>query len=118
MFGSSGPPPVPSVSAEIAAGDSIKLISLARERNVDPSCVFRWAHKGLPGANGRVNLESAKIGRAWHTSRAAIARFFAALPQSASSNTSGFPSLLRPRAELKRQSDDERAAAILKSKGF
>lgn len=72
------------VAIEVADGDSIGTTQVAREKNTSTCTVFRWIARGLPGADGaRVRLEAVKRGRTWLTSRAALRRFFAALPTSA-----------------------------------
>lgn len=74
---------ITSVSTEIAAGDAITLIELASEHRTAPSTIFRWKAVGLPnGPGSRVFLECVRRGKKWITSRAAVMRFFAALPHS------------------------------------
>jgi hypothetical protein len=108
-----------SFASEVAQGDSIKLTALARERKLDPSCVFRWATKGLPGRNGRVVLEALRLGRSWVTSRAAVARFFSQLPHSPSGEIeNASPAVPRPRSARDRQEADQYAADRLREKGF
>jgi hypothetical protein len=80
---------------EIAGGDSIRLVVLAKRFNVCVSTCFRWVVKGLPTVNGsRVKLEALKRGKTWLTSEAAAERFFAALPTSAPAPTA--PSIRTP----------------------
>jgi transposase-like protein len=75
--------PCNSVASEIVAGDQITLIEIARQFGVAPSTVLRWLLRGLPdGRGGRVRLEAVRRGKPWITSRAAIERFLAALPQA------------------------------------
>src|SRR4051794_13752953 len=70
-----------SVAEEIANGDEIGTVQLSREKQLEISTVFRWIIKGLPAAGGgRVQLEAIKRGKTWLTSRAALRRFFSALP--------------------------------------
>src|SRR5262245_25229196 len=72
-----------NLAAEIASGDVVPLIKVARRYAVNPSTVFRWVTKGLPSGCGiRVRLEAIKRGKCWITSEAAMRRFFAALPAS------------------------------------
>jgi hypothetical protein len=75
---------IESVAMEVADGDCIGTAQLAKEKNLQQSTVFRWILKGLPiGHGNRVRLEAVKRGRTWLTSRAAVRRFFAALPTNA-----------------------------------
>ena len=70
-----------NVAEEVANGDEIGTVQVARERNLQISTVYRWLFKGLPAADGgRVRLEAVRRGKSWLTSRAAIRRFFAQLP--------------------------------------
>lgn len=74
----------PDVAAEIVNGDSVKLLDVARQFGVAPSTVLRWLLRGLPDGRGeRIRLAAVKRGKTWLTSKAALARFLGALPQSA-----------------------------------
>ena len=99
------------IISDIAAGNSITLIELARQQKTNPSTVFRWVQKGLPSGYGvRVRLEAIKRGKKWLTTAAAVARFFAALPASA-------PSPAMPiRTPSKRERDSARAKQALNDK--
>lgn len=97
---------------EIAGGDTLRLIDLARRFNVCISTCFRWVIKGLPTGDGsRVRLAAIKRGKCWHTSEAAVKRFFAALPQSEQAPAA--PPLRTPR---KRERDSARAKQALSDK--
>ena len=75
--------PENDLAAEIASGDMLTTIELARQHNTHPSTIFRWLQRGLPdGRGGRVFLEAVRRGKSWFTSKAAVARFFSRLPQS------------------------------------
>jgi hypothetical protein len=100
------------LAAEIAAGDSLRLIDLARRFNVCVSTCFRWVCKGLPTSDGsRVKLEALKRGKSWISSEAAVARFFGALPQSKATQTT--PSIRTP---SQRERDSARARQTLNEK--
>jgi hypothetical protein len=97
--------------SEIAEGDSLRLIDLARRFDVCISTCFRWVVKGLPNGNGgRVRIEAVKRGRSWITSEAALARFFASLPRSEST-----PTIATIRTPSRRERDSARAEASLKN---
>jgi hypothetical protein len=101
-----------SVAAEIAHGDQLTLITLSRQFSVNPSTCLRWVLRGLPdGHGGRIRLEAVRRGKPWLTSRAALARFLAALPQSTAT-----PNVPEARTPSKREHDSARAAKILKAK--
>jgi hypothetical protein len=110
-----------NVAAEIAAGDELGTIAIAREKNLRPSTVLRWILTGLPARHGnRVRLEALKRGRRWLTSRAALARFFGELPNSISKDASGAGPASKCPGRRKSRSVDEYgtgdAAAILRTK--
>lgn len=68
--------------------------------------------KGLPSGYGvRVKLEAIKRGKKWLTSRAAVERFFAALPASTPTPTA--PPIRTP---SKRERGSARAEQTLKNK--
>ena len=78
--------PAARVAAEIAAGDALTLSQAARERPAHRgkrawgSTIWRNVTKGIVRWDGqRIRLEAARIGGRWLTSRAALARFLAAL---------------------------------------
>lgn len=77
------PAPVPRVLEEVLAGDSLGLVGAARVLNRDPSTVFRYGTKGARARGAVVRLEMARVGASWRTSRAALARFVAALTATA-----------------------------------
>jgi hypothetical protein len=85
------------------------LLNLARQFNVAPSTALRWILRGLPdGQGGRVRLEAVRRGKPWITSRAALERFFAALPQSTST-----PPAPPIRSPARRERESARAAEAL-----
>jgi hypothetical protein len=97
---------------EIAGGDSLRLIDLAKRFNVSISTCFRWVVKGLPTGNGsRVRLGAIKRGKCWLSSEASVRRFFAALPQSEQAPAA--PPLRTPH---KRERDCDRAKQALQDK--
>jgi hypothetical protein len=100
---------------EIAGGDSLRLIDLARRFKVCISTCFRWIVKGLPTGNGsRVKLEALKRGKCWFTSEAAVKRFFAALPKSEPT-----PAAAPMRTPCKFKRDNARAEQALEDRhGF
>lgn len=101
-----------SLAGEVASGDQLTLIAIAREFQVNPSTCLRWVLRGLPdGQGGRVRLEALRRGKPWLTSRAALERFLAALPQS--TTTSGAPAVRTP---TKREHDAYRARQALTEK--
>lgn len=78
--------PAARVAAEIAAGDALTLSQAARERPAHRgqrawgSTIWRHITRGVIGPDGHpVRLEAARIGGRWLTSRAALARYMAAL---------------------------------------
>jgi hypothetical protein len=72
-----------TLADEIATGDSLRIIDLARRFNLNQSTVFRWAFKGLQNEAGeRVRLEVIRFGKSWKTSEAAFRRFLNALPMT------------------------------------
>ncbi|GEM_PF-3569146 len=103
----------PSVGGEIVAGDTIKILDLARERDLHPSTCLRWILRGLPApSGGRVKLEASRLGRAWVTSRAAFARFIDALAAIQS------PQAAAIRSAPRRARASERAARELQKLGI
>src|SRR5690349_18500025 len=97
---------VPTVAKEIAAGDGFAISVLARTHDTSPSTCFRWITRGLPDAQGRrVYLEALRRGKRWYTSRGAVERFFARLPQSCGA----IPQPATPRTPNKRARESARA---------
>ena len=95
---------------EIAGGEMLRLIELARRFDVCVSTCFRRVVKGLPTGNGdRVRLEAIKRGKSWITSEAAVKRFFSALPISSSP-----PSAAPIRTPIRHERESARAEATLK----
>ena len=100
-----------SLAAEIAGGDQLTLSEIARQMRLNPSTALRWILRGLPdGRGGRVRLEGIRRGKKWLTSRAALARFLAALPQS--TTTEAAPPPIRTSSQRSR--DAARATAALR----
>ena len=86
-----------NVAIEVADGDAVGTTEIAREKHLKISTIFRWISKGLPSADGsRVRLEAVRRGRTWLTSRAAMRRFFAALPTSSSASEVSTADSLHP----------------------
>ena len=72
-----------TLAAEIASGDSVLMMTLARRFNVNTSTVFRWIMKGLPSGHGtRIQLEALRRGKSLITSEKAVERFFGELPKT------------------------------------
>jgi hypothetical protein len=83
---------------------------------VDPSTVFRWVTKGTRTTDGRVvKLEAVRTPGRWLTSRAAVARFLAALTAAADSAPTA--SLPAPRKSAARRKSCARAISKLKERG-
>lgn len=109
-----------SVAHEVADGDAIGTTELARTNHLQPSTVLRWILRGLPDATGsRVRLEAVKRGKRWVTSRAALKRFFAALPQNIDSSASPrSPLTPSTRTADRRQREQEAARTALAERGI
>jgi|SRR6516164_6263714 hypothetical protein len=102
----------PDLAAEISDGDALTVLTVARQFDVSPSTAFRWIMRGLANGRGdRVRLAAIRRGKVWVTSRAALKRFFAALPASTTPPTA--PAI---RAPAKRHADCERAQKNLVDK--
>jgi hypothetical protein len=102
------------VAQEIADGDVIGTVQLARLQCLAPSSVFRWIAKGLPAASGgRVRREAVRRGRRWLTSRAALRRFYAALPTITAIDAQA-PSPSRTRSRSSREAEIAAAGKKLK----
>jgi hypothetical protein len=86
----------PSVAAEVAAGDMLTMLQLARRcastrqsKPVHPSTPLRWAFCGVKTPDGRrVKLEACRCGGRWVTSVAAFQRFVEAQTPSLDADTS------------------------------
>lgn len=99
-----------NLAEEIAAGNGITVPQVAHQQRANPSTIFRWVQKGLPDGKGnRVRLEAIRRGKAWYTSRSAVARFFARLPQSQNTSTAA-----PVRTPSQRERDSARAAKLLR----
>ena len=106
-----------SVAEEVANGDEIGTTQIARERNLDIATVFRWIVRGLPAADGgRVRLEAVKRGKTWLTSRAALRRFFLAMPTNAAVNAPKATRRPTSRAVAKRERDSAQAREELRTR--
>ncbi len=87
------------VLGEILSGDALGLSDAAAlfpgtrgEGRMCSSTVWRWIATGARAVGGEVvKLEAARIGTRWLTSRAALARFSAALTPSAEPETAAVP---------------------------
>lgn len=102
----------PDLAAEITTGDSITVLDIARQFDVSPSTAFRWMMRGLPDGRGeRIRLQGIRRGKVWLTSRAALARFLSALPQSEPS-----PAPPPIRTPSQRERDTARAKQALANK--
>ena len=104
------------VALEISLGQCVGTVQIARELGISPSAVGRWISRGLPGLPGhRVRLEAVRRGRKWVTSRAALERFFAALPQNVDSVER---ECIAVRTSTQRHRDVERALAQARNLGI
>jgi hypothetical protein len=102
---------VTSLADEIAAGDSLRIVDLARRFDLNQSTVFRWAFKGLKNEAGeRVHLEVILFGKSWKTSEAAFRRFLNTLPRTPA------PAPPPVRTPSKRERDSSRAQKTLNEK--
>lgn len=114
---------VPDVLSEIQSGDGLSLAAAGRmfpahrgPGAINPSTVYRWATSGAKEPSGRlVKLEAVRVGGRWLTSRAAVARFVAALTAAAAPTSTPAPPITRTPAA--RQKAADRAAAKLKAMG-
>jgi hypothetical protein len=113
----------PQVLTEIHAGDGLGLAAAGRlfpahrgTGSVNPSTVFRWVTQGTRTADGRVvRLEAVRTPGRWLTSKAAVARFVAALTSAADPEATSPPPPTPSEAALRRSS--ERAARELERRG-
>ncbi|MBM3982666.1 MAG: DUF1580 domain-containing protein [Planctomycetes bacterium] len=116
--------PAASVLNEILSGDALGVGAAARlfpayrgdRPHSRPATVWRWINHGTRTADGRtVKLEAARVGGRWLTSRAAIARFSAALtPPTETKQPIPAPS---PRSEAVRRRACEAAVKRLVDDG-
>jgi hypothetical protein len=75
------------VVQEILSGEGLSLAEAARllphgrrDAPTSPSCLWRWARRGVAGPAGiRIFLETARLGCRTFTSKAALGRFLTAL---------------------------------------
>ena len=108
--------PAARVAAEIAAGDALTLSQAARERPAHRgrrawgSTIWRHITRGVIGPDGvPVRLEAARIGGRWLTSRAALARYMAALtPIFGAPSPPTSPTATRPSAPEKANAEAAR----------
>ena len=113
---------VPRVLHEIEAGGGLSLPAAGRtfpahrgEGTVNPSTVFRWVTKGARTGDGQlVKLEAVRTPGRWLTSRAAVARFVAALTAAADPSATPAPVTRTPTTQTMAS---ERAATELKRRG-
>jgi hypothetical protein len=78
-----------AVQREVLSGDALTFAQVAAElppsrknKPVTPSCIWRWARRGVKRPGGRVvKLEVCRVGCRWLTSRAALTRFVRELNQ-------------------------------------
>jgi hypothetical protein len=113
---------VPQVLSEIIAGDALGMGAAARmlpahrgEGTARPSTIWRWIVQGVRTPDGStVKLEASRVGGRWLTSRAALARFSAALTP-VSPGTATTPH--RSRTPLARRKAAEAAANELARRG-
>jgi hypothetical protein len=100
---------------DLLTEDTIRLEEAARIARSHFTSVYRWVLRGLPGPDGqRVRLEAVRVGRAWITSREALARFAERLTPPLGEDD--LPPTPRSRSARRRAS--ERAAAALAARGI
>jgi hypothetical protein len=100
--------------SDILAEDPIRLEEAAHTVKTHFSTVYRWVLRGVPGPSGnRIRLEAIRVGRAWLTSRQALARFSEALTPDLTGEAAPLP-----RSPGKRQKASERAAQKLAQLGI
>jgi hypothetical protein len=107
---------------EVVAGDALTLSAAARllpshrgDGRVSATTIWRWITAGTRTSDGRTfRLEAARVGGRWLTSRAALARYAAALTPAA--NPTPTPST-PTRTPAARRKASERAAARLAEAG-
>ena len=110
---------------EIIAGDALGMGAAARllpahrgEGRACPSTIWRWAVRGYRTPDGRVvRLEAARFAGRWLTSRAALARFGAAITSAALPPDSSTSSASAPRTQTQRNKATQAAIAKLKAAG-
>ena len=102
-----------SVLPEILSGDSLALSAAARllpahrgPGRASASTVWRWIRTGTRTLDGQVvRLEAARVGGRWLTSRAALARFAAALTEAAETDPTPTTPPARPPAASRRAAE-------------
>lgn len=107
---------IPTVISEIIGGDALTMGEAAKllpahrgEGHATVSSIWRWTTSGAKAADGRVvKLEAARFGGRHLTSRAALARFAAALSAPDTSPDTPAPKTTRPPAERRRAADAAR----------
>jgi hypothetical protein len=96
---------------DLLSEDTIRLEEAAQIGRVHFSTAYRWAIRGVPSpGGGRVHLEVVRLGRAWLTSKQALARFSEKLTLI----REGVPV---PRTPSARQRASERAGKQLQEAG-
>lgn len=82
----------PTVASEVIAGDSLSVSEAAKQLRVSPAALWRWITMGVRNAsNQRTHLEACRLGCRWFTSKAALARFVAAMSAATPADNSGQP---------------------------
>ena len=115
---------IPEVIREIIAGDVLTMGEAAKllpahrgEGTATVSSVWRWATTGAKASDGRIiRLETARFGGRNLTSRAALARFAAALSAAPKENEADAPSS-QARSPSERQRAAKAAACRLVAAG-
>ncbi len=114
---------VPQVLQEVVAGDGLTMGQVAKlvpshrgTGHADASCIWRWVTIGTKTPDGKlVKLEAGRLGGRWLTSRAALARFMAALTPS--DNSTSAPIAEPSRTPSARRRANESATAKLIAAG-
>lgn len=114
---------VPDVLSEIHRGEGLSLAAAGRlfpghrgGNSVYPSTVFRWVVKGSRTPTGAsVRLDAVRVGGRWLTSRAAVARFVAALTAAVDPAPTDSTPAVRPPSARRKSAD--RAARELERRG-
>ena len=105
----------PTVASEVIAGDSLSVSEAAKQLRVSPAALWRWITMGVRNAsNQRTHLEACRLGCRWFTSKAALARFVAAMSAATPAENSGQPPVVSTRGA--RSSFRERAIAEAKAR--
>ncbi len=110
------------VEEVIAEGLSVaraaKLLPGRGEAGASPATTWRYMSTGINGADGRrVRLESARVGGTLYTSRAAIARFIAALQGPVEDDAPSATPAPAPAAQTRRKREVASAEAQLAELG-